>query len=163
MPSGKPSAWTRIDSPARQKMGCTAPELATCSVRFSSFQSANSIMTYCESSRRSCSASFSVASMAAGCELLLRGGAHDAADQRGEQRRGRGLAAHIAEHDGGLVGSVLEKVVEVAADGARRQKAHRHLGVLVLRRRRWAAAAAALRAPWRCRVRAAAPGARTAW
>ena len=66
MPSGKPSALTVTDSPARQKTGWTAPELATCSVWFSSFQRAKSMTTYCESSRRSWSASLSMASIAAG-------------------------------------------------------------------------------------------------
>ena len=61
--------------------------------------------------------------------LLLRGRAHDAADQRGEQRGRRGLAAHVAEHDGGAVGAVVEKVVEVAADGAGGQKTDGHVGV----------------------------------
>jgi hypothetical protein len=50
---GKPSALTGIDWPARQKTGCTAPEFATCRVWFSSFQSAKSMVTYCESSLRS--------------------------------------------------------------------------------------------------------------
>ena len=44
-----------------------------------------------------------------GWKLLLRGGAHDAADQRGEERGGRGFAADIAEHDGGLIGLYSRK------------------------------------------------------
>jgi hypothetical protein len=67
--------------------------------------------------------------MAAGSGLLRGGGAHDAADQRGEERGGRGLAADVAEHDRGAVRPVVEEVVKVAADGARGQKAHGHLGV----------------------------------
>ena len=119
-------------------MGCTAPELATCRVRFSSFHSAKSMVTYCESSLRSCRASLSRVKHLRPARAAAGRGAHDAADQRGEQRRRRGLAADVAQHDGGLVGTVVEKVVEVAADGARGQKAHGHLGV-------WHARAASVR------------------
>ena len=72
---------TVTDCPARQKRAEPRPEFATCSVWFSSFQSAKSMSTYCESRRRSWKASFSAASMAAGARLLLRRGTHNAADQ----------------------------------------------------------------------------------
>ena len=47
-------------------MGCTAPELATCRVRLSSFHMAKSMVTYCDSSLRSWIVLFSVASIRAG-------------------------------------------------------------------------------------------------
>ena len=63
--------------------------------------------------------------------FLLGGGAHDSADERGEEGSGGGFAADVAEHDGGLVVGVFEEVVEVAADSAGGKKADRELGVLV--------------------------------
>ncbi len=69
-----------------------------------------------------------------GIEALHGGGAHDAADQCGKERSGRGFAADVAENDGGLAGAVFHEVVEVAADGARGQESHRHFGMGMLRR-----------------------------
>ena len=60
---------------------------------------------------------------------MRSGGAHDAADERGEERGRRGLAADVAEDDGGAVGAVVEEVVEIAADGARGKKADGHVRV----------------------------------
>ena len=56
-------------------------------------------------------------------------GAHDAADQGGEEGGWSGFAADVAEDDGGAVGAVVDEVVEVAADGACGQKANGHFGV----------------------------------
>ncbi len=67
---------------------------------------------------------------------LLRRRAHDAACQGSKQRRRSRLAAHVAQHDGRPAGAVVKKVVEVAADGACRQKPHCHVGIGQHRRRR---------------------------
>ena len=42
---------------------------------------------------------------------------------------GRGFSADVAENDGGAARTVVDEVVEVAADGARGQKTHRHFGM----------------------------------
>ena len=122
-------------SPPRQKMGCTAPELATVQrlvlvvpEREEHDDVLRIELAFLErvvEQREHCGRR----------ELLLRGGAHDAADERGEERSGSGFAADVAEDDGGLVGRVFEEVVEVAADGAGGQKADREFGVLVHGRR----------------------------
>jgi hypothetical protein len=64
-----------------------------------------------------------------GLGLLDGGGAHDAADEGGEEGGRRGFAADVAEDDGGAVGAVVDEVVEVAADGAGGEKADGHFGV----------------------------------
>src|SRR5229473_1292454 len=66
MPSGNPSACTVSTCPPRQNRGWTAPALAICSVCFSSFQTAKTMVTYCASIFRSCRESFSCFNMAAG-------------------------------------------------------------------------------------------------
>ena len=50
----------------RKNSGCVAPAFAICSVRFASFHTANTIATYCDERWRSCSESFSSASISAG-------------------------------------------------------------------------------------------------
>src|ERR1035438_9949402 len=57
------------------------------------------------------------------------GGAHDAADQGCKQGRGGRLPADVAQDDGGASGTIVHKIVQVAADGARRQKSNRHFCV----------------------------------
>ncbi len=93
-----------------------------------------------------------------GSQFLLRGGAHDAADECGEERGWRGLPADVAENDGGLVGRVFEKVVEIAADGAGGKKADGEFGVFVHRRRGGQQAELDFARHARCRARVAAPG-----
>jgi hypothetical protein len=86
-----------------------------------------------------------------GLGLLDGGGAHDAADQGGEEGGRGGFAADVAEDDGGAVGAVVDEVVEVAADGAGGKKADGHLGMGMLGAV-GAAGGAGPRGPWRCRA-----------
>src|ERR1700685_674358 len=128
MPSGNPSACTVSTCPARQKSGCTEPALAICRVCFSSFQTAKSMVTYCESILRSCSESFSCFNIVAGERDWVGGRAHDAANQRCIQHCRRRLAAHVSHRDADTCVVVMQEIVEVSPDGAGREKPGGELG-----------------------------------
>ena len=61
--------------------------------------------------------------------FLCGGGAHDAADQGGEEGCGGGFSADVAEDDGGAVAVVFNKIVEVAADRAGGQEFGGEVGI----------------------------------
>ena len=70
-----------------------------------------------------------------GMQRARSGCAHDAADQSGIERGGRGLAAGISQSDAGAMVVIVQEIVHIAADGARRQKARCKFRGLMLGKR----------------------------
>ena len=126
--------------------GCTEPALAICSVRVSSFHTAISMVTYCESSLRSCSWLFSSASRSAGGRwraaserrMPETSAAYSAAGAALPETSPSTMAMRLrlrrfVERVAGR--AVVDEVVDVAADGARGQEGRRDLRAARLRRR----------------------------